>query len=60
MEQPHLQPNTKVSVLPVGPAMADARTTALLKGHQLEIVCIVFQEGKTMKEHVASGEITVQ
>lgn len=60
MAQPHLQPNTKVSVLPLGPAMADARTTALLKGHQLEIVRIALQEGKTMKEHVAPGETTVQ
>ena len=60
MAQPHLQSNTKVSVLPLGPGLVDARTTALLKGRQLEIVRIVLQEGKSMKEHKAPGEITVQ
>lgn len=45
---------------PLGAALAQSRTTALIKGAQLEVVRIVLPAGKGLREHSAPGEITVQ
>jgi quercetin dioxygenase-like cupin family protein len=60
MAQPHAQSGQVVSVRPLGEQLRDARTTALLKAEQLEIVRIVLHAGKALREHSAPGEITVQ
>jgi quercetin dioxygenase-like cupin family protein len=60
MAQPHAQSGQVVSVLPLGERLAGARTTALLKAEQLEVVRIVLHAGKALREHSAPGEITVQ
>jgi quercetin dioxygenase-like cupin family protein len=60
MAQPHAQSGEVVSVLPLGQRLGGARTTALLKAEQLEIVRIVLHAGKSLREHSAPGEITVQ
>ena len=60
MAQPHAQSGQVVSVLPLGDRLSDARTTALLKAEQLEVVRIVLLAGKGLREHKAPGEITVQ
>lgn len=60
MAQPHVPSGEVVSVRPLGPALAGARTTALLKAKQLEVVRIVLPAGTTMREHQTPGEITVQ
>lgn len=60
MAQKHLEPGTKVNLVPLGPALLDSRSTAIVKGRQLEVVRIVLLTGKRMKEHQVPGEMTVQ
>jgi quercetin dioxygenase-like cupin family protein len=60
MAQPHAQFGQVVSVLPLGEALASAKTTAILKAEQLEVVRVVLLAGKEMREHSTPGEITVQ
>jgi len=60
MAQPHLSSGIKGSVSPLGAALGEARTTALVKGRQLEVARIVLAAGREMREHKAPGEITVQ
>jgi quercetin dioxygenase-like cupin family protein len=60
MAQPHVPSGEVVSVRPLGEALAQARTRALLKAEQLEVVRIVLPAGTTMREHQTPGEITVQ
>lgn len=59
MAQPRIQPGQVASVSPLGAQLANAKTTALFKGQQLEVVRIVLAAGKTLREHSAPGEITV-
>lgn len=59
MAQPHIHPGQVVSVSPLGGQLANAKTTALFKGQQLEVVRMVLAAGKTLREHSAPGEITV-
>jgi len=59
MAQPHAVSGQVVSVRPLGPAIHDARTTALIKADQLEVVRLVLPAGKGLREHQAPGEITV-
>lgn len=60
MSQPHARSGEVVSVLPLGARLTGARTAALLKAEQLEVVRIVLHAGKGLPEHKAPGEITVQ
>lgn len=60
MAQQHVQSGQVVSVLPLGARLSGARTSALLKAGQLEVVRIVLLAGQHMREHKTPGEITVQ
>lgn len=60
MAQQHVQSGQVVSVLPLGEQLAHAKTMALLKADQLEVVRIVLRAGMALHEHSAPGEITVQ
>ncbi len=60
MAQPHAKSGEVVSVRPLGEGLAGARTTAVLKAEQLEVVRLVLHAGKGLREHQAPGEITVQ
>lgn len=60
MAQHRIPSGQVVSVRPLGAALAETRTTALLKAEQLEVVRLVLQAGQTLREHAAPGEITVQ
>lgn len=59
MAQTHVLSGEVVSVRPLGAALADARTTALLKAEQLEVMRVVLAAGATVREHQTAGEITV-
>jgi quercetin dioxygenase-like cupin family protein len=48
------------SVAPLGAALAQARTAALIKATQLEVVRLVLPAGQALREHRVPGEITVQ
>lgn len=60
MAQTHASSGQIVSLLPLGEGLSGARTTAILKAEQLEVVRIVLLAGKHLKEHSAPGEITIQ
>lgn len=60
MAQTHARSGQVVSVLPLGDQLASAKTTALLKAEQLEVIRVVLLAGKEMREHKTPGEITVQ
>ncbi|WP_114968893.1 cupin domain-containing protein [Rhodoferax ferrireducens] len=60
MAQNHAQSGQVVSVLPLGAQLNAAKTTAILKAEQLEVVRLVLPAGKEWTEHKAPGEITVQ
>ena len=56
----HAQPGEIVDVRPLGPRLAESRTTTLLKTDNVEVVRIVMPAGKEISEHEAPGEIIVQ
>ena len=56
----HAQPGEVIDVRPLGPALARARTTALVKTESLEVIRLVIPRGKEIPTHTTRGEITVQ
>ncbi|QDT52173.1 Cupin domain protein [Caulifigura coniformis] len=59
MAIPHAQPGQVIDVRPLGPALATARTTTLLKTPGLEVIRLVLPAGKVLSQHIAPGAITV-
>ncbi len=60
MAQKHAESGEVIHVAPLGPALASATTTAIIKAAQLEVIRIVLHAGKSLREHQTPGEITVQ
>lgn len=60
MAIPHATPGEVINVRPLGAALATARTHALFKSGDLEVIRIVLRAGDEMPPHVVAGEITVQ
>jgi quercetin dioxygenase-like cupin family protein len=60
MAVPHAGPGEIVDVRPLGPALAAARTTTLVRAAQVEVIRLVVPAGKEIPEHKAKGEIVVQ
>lgn len=60
MALPHAQSGQIVSVRPLGERLSGTPTAAILKAGQLEVMRVVLPAGKSMKEHQAPGEATVQ
>lgn len=56
----HAQPGEVVDVRPLGAALAEAKTSTLLKTDNVEVVRVVMPAGKEISEHEAPGEIVVQ
>ena len=59
MSIPHAKPN-EIVPLPLGTALADSRTTTLVKTDDLELIRLVVHADKEIPIHQAHGEITVQ
>jgi quercetin dioxygenase-like cupin family protein len=59
MAQPHAASGDVIPLQPLGPALAEARSTALIKARQLELARIVLLAGKSMPEHHVAGEVTL-
>ena len=55
----HAKPN-EIVPLPLGAALANSRTTTLVKTDDLELIRLVLPAGKEIPMHQAHGEITVQ
>ena len=60
MAIPHAKSGDVIDIRPLGPALAQAKTTTLVKTKTLEIIRLVIPAGKDIPEHQAPGEITVQ
>lgn len=60
MAQPHAASGDLIDIGPLGTALGDQVTTAIMKSAQLELVRLVLPTGKAMREHRVAGEITVQ
>jgi quercetin dioxygenase-like cupin family protein len=56
----HAESGEVIGVGPLGPALAGAVTTTLVKTAALEVIRLVIPAGKALPEHRAPGEITVQ
>ena len=60
MAQDHATSGETIDIRPLGEALCDQITTAIMKSAQLELVRLVLPSGKAMREHRVVGEITVQ
>ncbi|TWU22037.1 Cupin domain protein [Novipirellula galeiformis] len=56
----HAKPGEVLEVGPLGDAIAATKTRALLKTESVEVLRLNLPAGKTIAEHKAPGEITVQ
>ncbi len=55
----HALPGQCVHLGPLGPALRDARTTALAKTDRFEAVTLVLQAGSTIPAHAVAGYISL-
>jgi quercetin dioxygenase-like cupin family protein len=60
MAIPHTQPGQAVDVQPLGSRLAQAKTVALFKSADLEVMRLVLLAGSSLPPHSVPGEITVQ
>jgi quercetin dioxygenase-like cupin family protein len=60
MALPRAEPGKPWNVQAFGAALAEARTSALFKSGQLEVVRLVLPAGKTLPPHKVPGDITLQ
>lgn len=59
MALPHAQPLDVIDLRPLGPGLAGAVTTSLLKTPSLQLMRLVLPAGQGMPEHSVPGAITV-
>jgi quercetin dioxygenase-like cupin family protein len=55
----HAQPGEVVDLRPLGPALAEAKTTALVKSKQFEAVRLVLPAGRHIPAHSVTGQISL-
>jgi quercetin dioxygenase-like cupin family protein len=60
MAIPHAAPGETIDVRPLGIDLAGAKTTALFKSEDLEVMRLVLMAGKSLPPHKVPGEITIQ
>jgi quercetin dioxygenase-like cupin family protein len=59
MAIPHAVPGQPIDVRPLGAQILEARTVALFKSYELEVMRLVLPAGKSVPPHAVPGEITV-
>lgn len=59
MAIPHAEPGDVIDVRPLGLALATARSHALFKSSDLELMRLVLRPGEGMPSHSVAGEITL-
>ena len=57
MAQPHAKPGEVVDLRPLGPALRDAKTTALIKENHFEAVRLIVHAGTDIPPHKVAGDI---
>lgn len=60
MAMPHALPGDSVDVAPLGPRLSSAKTHALFKSADLEVIRLVLRAGKSLPSHKVPGELTIQ
>jgi len=55
----HAQPLEVIDLRPLGPALVNSKTTALVKAKQFEAVRLVLPAGKGIAAHSLNGEVTL-
>jgi quercetin dioxygenase-like cupin family protein len=60
MAIPHASPGDVIDVAPLGPKLAGARSHALFKSADLEVIRLVLSAGEGLPPHAVAGEITLQ
>lgn len=60
MAIPHASPAEPIDIRPLGGALAAAKTIALFKSRDLEVMRLVLLAGKSLPPHRVPGEITIQ
>ena len=55
----HANSGQPIDVVPLGAGLPDARTVALFKTDELEVMRVVLHEGRSFPPHKVSGEITI-
>jgi quercetin dioxygenase-like cupin family protein len=56
----HAAPGEPIDVKPLGHHLSGAKTTALFKSDDLEVIRLVLVAGKSLPPHKVAGEITIQ
>ncbi|WP_113519478.1 cupin, partial [Escherichia coli] len=60
MATPHAAPGELIDVRPLGAALQQAKSVALIRSTHLEVMRLVLPTGGRIPVHQAPGEITVQ
>jgi quercetin dioxygenase-like cupin family protein len=60
MAIPHATSGEVIDVRPLGAAMAQTKTSTLVKSAAIEVIRLVIPAGKDIPAHQVAGEITVQ
>ena len=60
MAIPHASPGQPIDIRPLGDSMQSARTVALIKTDELELMRLVLPAGKSVPPHKVPGAITIQ
>lgn len=56
----HAKPGAAINVAPLGPRIGDARSAAIFKSRDLEVIRLVLPAGAALPTHSVPGEITIQ
>ena len=56
----HAKPGEPIDIRPLGAALREHRTHALLKTQSLELMHIVLAQGDALPQHSVYGEVTIQ
>ena len=56
----HAQPGQVIDIAPLGDALQQAATHAILKTRALELIRVVLREGEALPPHNVHGELTLQ
>ena len=55
----HVNPGEPIGLRPLGAALRQAKTSALFKSRDLELIRLVLPAGKSLPPHAVPGEITI-
>lgn len=56
----HAVPGEVIDAAPLGSQLGEARTTALIKTSELEVIRVVLARGRSLPTHKVPGTITIQ